>query len=241
MLKPSVNWAFLCYINGQHMKPRTHKTQSNKFREMRIAKGLSAADAIGTVEKDSDTYILTFGQFSLIDAIVTIIDQVGPSDVTISTWTAADAHIEKTAEMLAASSIKRLRLIVDRSFESRQPGYCYQMRKRFGADCIRAIRTHAKFAIIRSDGYDIVVRTSMNLNENPRLENIEISESKGFAEFFQTIADEIFSEVDEGQNRSQMLELKGLEDSSPYKEVDAKQLDRTTLSEPNASHTLKNH
>lgn len=204
-----------------------------------MAKSSSAKDAIGKIEKDSDTHILTFGQFSLIDALVVILDQSGPADVTISTWTAADAHLARTAELLESATIRSLRFIVDRSFESRQPEYCHHMRTLFGEDCIRAIRTHAKFMLIRSNQMDIVVRTSMNLNENPRLENIEISESASFALFFHTIVNAIFDEVDEQENRSAMLDLGNIPDTCPFREISAKQIPRSSLNEAEAEFTLK--
>ncbi len=218
--------------------PKTFKRDA-KNREMRIAKLLTAKEAIGKIEKDTDTYILTYGQFSLIDALVAILDQIGPAKVVISTWTAADAHLQRSAELVESSSITDFRLIVDRSFETRQPGYCYQMRKLFGEDCIRAFRTHAKFMLIRSDTHDIVVRTSMNLNENPRLENIEITESREFADWFQQIVDAIFSEVEKGQNRSAMLALDDIQDDSPFREISANLISRESLNEPEATHTIK--
>jgi len=170
---------------------------------------------------------------------VHILDQTGPADVTISTWTAADAHLQRAAELVESAVIRKFRMIVDRSFESRQPAYCYHMRKLFGFDCIRAFRTHAKFMLIRSATHNIVVRTSMNLNENPRLENIEISEGLEFSEFFQKIVDDIFEEVESGENRSALLELKSLQEVFPFAEIEASQIERSQLNEAGYSHTLK--
>jgi len=146
-------------------------------RKCRVSKISNASEAIGAIEHNTDTFILTFGQFSLIDALVAILDQTGPAAVDMATWTAADAHLERSAELLRASSITQMRLILDRSFKTRQPGYFHHMLELFGPECIREMRTHAKFIVVRNDKWNIVVRTSMNLNENPRLENIEVSES----------------------------------------------------------------
>ena len=219
-------------------KPRVFKRR-NDNRSIRMAKLSTAREAIGKIEKDMDVYILTFGQFSLIDALVAILDSTGPADVSIATWTAADAHLARSAELLESADICSLRFIVDRSFETRQPEYCHHMRTLFGDQCIRAIRSHAKFMLIRSNTMDVVVRTSMNLNENPRLENIEISESASFAIFLQSIVDGIFSEVDEATNRSQMLDLCDLQDTYPFREISAKQISRESLNEPRAEFTIK--
>lgn len=219
------------------MKPKAFKKARKATN--RVAKIATAKEAIGTIEKDSDTFILTFGQFSLIDALVTILDQTGPATVDMATWTAADAHLERTYNLMQSSAITRLRMIVDYSFESRQPAYCHHMRERFGTNCIRAIRTHAKFMVIRNDDWNIVLRTSMNLNENPRLENIEISECREFADFFEKLTDEIFKEVAENERRSATLDLKNIPESYPFKSVEAYQIPLIDLKEPETTHILR--
>ena len=217
--------------------PKTHRKPAK--RSIRTAKLSSAREAIGTIEHNSDVFILTYGQFSLIDALVAILDQIGPADVSISTWTAADAHLERSAALLESAQIHSFRMIVDRSFETRQPEYCYHMQQLFGVKCIRAIRTHAKFMLIRSDTHNIVVRTSMNLNENPRLENIEISEDEAFAEFIQGVVDEVFTEVAEGENRSALPELGGISESFPFAEIESGIIRREDLNEPETTHTIQ--
>ncbi len=207
-------------------------------RDVKMARYSSAREAIGTLEKGTDTFILTYGQFSLIDALCAILDQTGPADVTISTWTAANAHLERSADLMASASIKSFRLIVDRSFEGRQPEYAYHMRQLFGPGCVRAIRTHAKFMLIRNERFDVVVRTSMNLNENPRLENIEISEDRAFAEFFQTVADDVFREVGEGENKSDIPGLDSIQETLAFPEIKAPAIPQENIHEPQTTHTL---
>jgi len=218
--------------------PKPKSVRKPASRTIRTAKIASAREAIGTISPSSDVFILTYGQFSLIDALVAILDQTGPADVVISTWTAADAHLERSAALLESAQVRSFRMIVDRSFETRQPEYCYHMRRLFGPACIRAIRTHAKFMLIRSDTHNVVVRTSMNLNENPRLENLEVSEDLSLAEFFQGITDGVFSEVPEGENLSQLPQLDGIQESFPFKEIKADIIKREDLNEPRTSHVV---
>ena len=205
---------------------------------MRVSKRGTASQAIGKIEKETDTFILTYGQFSLIDALLAILDQTGPAHVTISTWTAAHAHLDVSAELMATAKILSFRMIVDRSFKTRQPEYFYHMQQLFGPESIRQIRTHAKFMTIRNDKFDIVVRTSMNLNENPRLENIEVSENKDFADFFEKIADGIFEEVDTEESKSDLPLLKSLPETDLFKQVEAKYIARETLNEASYTHEL---
>ena len=135
--------------------------------------------------------------------------------------------------------MRSLRMIIDASFEARKPDYCHHMRELFGPDCIRAITTHSKFMLVQSDTHNIVVRTSMNLNENPRLENMEISEDRGFATFFRQITDNIFAELKDGMGNQRLPQLNELQESFPFMSIDAPQIKRETLNEVETTHTLR--
>lgn len=141
-----------------------------------------------------ETYCLTFGQFSLMDAIEAVLEKTGPADVALSTWTAGGADLSRSAEHLHNGNIRSLRFVCDCSFGQRQPGYLAQLRRLFGDDAIRTTRTHAKFAVITNEEWSVAVRTSMNLNENPRLESIEVSDDPSLAAFLLQVVDELFTE-----------------------------------------------
>lgn len=176
---------------------RTHRSKPRARRPV-VRKTGNARDAIGTLEPGAELYILTFGQFSLMDAILVLLEQAGPAEVVLATWTAADADLTTTARLVEQAAITRLRMIVDRSFASRQPDYCATMRELFGDDCIRTVRSHAKFVAIRNERWSLAVRTSMNLNQNPRMENIEISDDPALCGFLEQVADDLFAEQPPG-------------------------------------------
>jgi hypothetical protein len=176
---------------------RTHRRE-NVGRVIRTAKEGSAREAIGELSPGCEVLVLTYGQFSLIDGIVALLKQAGPADVILSTWTAGDTDLTTAASLLESSAITSLRMIVDRSFLTRQPGYCAKMRQLFGDECIRTMRSHAKFAVIRNERWTLAVRTSMNLNTNPRLEQMEISDDPGLADFLTTVADDLWVEQEPG-------------------------------------------
>lgn len=177
---------------------RVYRVNGPRRRNIRKFKEGAASQALGKLTPGCEIFCLTYGQFSLIDAIVAIINQTGPAHVALATWSAAHHDLEKTHAMLASAQIQSMRFIVDRSFENIMPHYCRIMRELFGPQCIRTIKTHAKWCVIHNDDWHIVLRTSMNLNYNPRLENIEISDDAEFAAFFLNLADEIFAEVPPG-------------------------------------------
>lgn len=133
---------------------------------------------------------LTMGQFSLLDLVAAVLEKTGAADVMISTWTTGIRDIERAAWLLDTGSIRSFRLLTDRSFPQRQPEYCKALVARFGMESIRSTRTHAKFAVIRNDGWNIVVRSSMNLNINPRFEQFDLDDNAELAAFFVAHADD---------------------------------------------------
>lgn len=164
-----------------------------RARETRIIRTSNARTALAGLDHSTELYVLTFGQFSLLDAVQAILEKTGPADVTISTWTAATADLTRAEKFLGNRTIRSLRFLVDRSFLTRQPGYARQLVKAFGNDAIRTTRTHAKFAIITNDQWSVVVRTSMNMNENPRLEHLEVGHDPTLAQFLADIVDDIWA------------------------------------------------
>lgn len=171
---------------------RPPKTSNREIRRTITAR--TAADAIGPITRGCEIYGLNKGQFSLIDIIEHCLAATGPADVTLSTWTAAGADLTFAHKLLTNGTLRSLRFIVDFSFPTRQPEYCAALRERFGDQAIRITRTHAKFVVIRNADWHVVIRSSMNLNENRRLESFEISDDPGMAAFLLEICDELFTE-----------------------------------------------
>jgi hypothetical protein len=182
-----------------------------KWRELRAAKQGRAREAIGDLQPGLELFVLTFGQFSLIDVLVALLDSTGPADVDVSTWTAAHAHLEESRKLLDDKRIRRLRFLVDRSLLTRQPAYCARLRELFGDGCIRTNRSHCKFMTVRNERWTLAVRTSMNLNENPRLENLEVSDDPRLCAFLVTLVDDVFREHAEGEFTSGIPVLESLE------------------------------
>lgn len=183
---------------------RAHKGVARK-RTIRAARTEDVARAIGPLTKGVEVFVLTHGQFSLIDALVYLSQQTGPCVLSVSTWTAGAEDLSKMAELLAAGQFTAVRFLVDRSFITRQPAYCARLRELFGDECIRTTRSHAKFVTLRNKEWDLAVRTSMNLNHNPRLENIEISDDAQFADFLDAEFGRYFEAQHPGTMGSEML------------------------------------
>ena len=65
------------------------------------------------------------------------------------------------------------------------------MQRLFGDDAIRCTNTHAKIALITNDVWNVAIRSSMNLNKNPRFENFDIDDNEEIAGLFHRHFDEM--------------------------------------------------
>lgn len=181
-----------------------HRRDSQVTRRVvRDIQASTAGAAIGPITPGCEIFGVNKGQFSLVDIIAWCLDATGPADVAVSTWTAANADLGFAYRMLGDGRIKSLRFVVDFSFPTRQPEYAAALRERFGAGAIRVTKTHAKFVTIRNDQWNIVIRSSMNLNENRRLETFEVSDDVGMADFLDSLIDELWAGQPEGNGMTQ--------------------------------------
>ena len=182
---------------GNVPPPAIHKRKKRDTltaRKVRKDLGARKVDAaLGPIEPGYEIFGLTMGHFSLVDILEHVLKSTGPADVTISTWTAANADIGFANALLSNGSIKSLRFVVDSTFPTRQPAYCAALREAFGNDAIRTTKNHAKFVLVTNREWNIVIRTSMNLNENRRMETFEISDCPAMATFLHSVVDDLFA------------------------------------------------
>jgi hypothetical protein len=147
------------------------------MRRKRIIEGFqSASETIGPVEKDMSLFAITRGQFSMIDAIFHCLKEAGPAQISVWTWTIADYEVEAMAGLMARREITGGRLIIDQSADRRNGAIIEQWRQRFGDEAVRICKNHAKIARLWTADLRLLLRGSMNLNFNPRFEQLDITE-----------------------------------------------------------------
>ena len=172
--------------------------RDNVTRDFRHGtRGESADRCIGEITKGCDIFGLTKGDFSMIDILRHIAKQIGPCRIDIGTWTAAAAEIKQAFDMIEDKNIVAMRWLVDRSFPARQGKYYRSLLDKFGQDSVRLARFHAKFILLENEKYTVAVRTSMNLNENKRIEFYEISEGTPISDYLRQVVDFHFASPSE--------------------------------------------
>jgi len=151
----------------------------------------NAAQAIGEIAPGLRLFLLTRGQFSMLDMVQHVLAQLGPSHVSVWTWAIADYEVEAMAALMASSAIIGARLIVDRSAEQRSSKTIQDWRDRFGVEAVRVCKNHAKIARIWNEDRRVLLRGSMNLNFNPRFEQADITEGGADFDLVTQIEDEL--------------------------------------------------
>lgn len=178
--------------------PAVYRDQEDTSRAeyLKLFRKETAADFIGKISPGFHRFGFTKGQFSLIDVIAEVIKQIGRSHLALSTWTVARADLTELQEILSADNFSSIRFLLDVSFQRRQPALIKHIRQTFGAEAVRITRNHVKFMLFGNGKYSIVCRTSMNLNFNPRFEDIELKDDSKLYDFINEIVAELFNKHD---------------------------------------------
>jgi len=163
---------------GEAVEPELPKTAyaSTARRESAVETFLAAKQAIGPIEKGMSRFLVSRGQFSMLDAILHALDEIGPSSISVWTWAIADYEVELVCGVLARKELKYARLMIDNSKFAKRHWVVGHWRKRFGHDSVRIVKNHAKMSRVWNDDYRILFRGSMNFNCNAQFEQLDVSE-----------------------------------------------------------------
>ena len=142
-----------------------------------------AAHCIGKLARNVRLCGLTWGQFSLLDLMKAVLEQIGPADCLISAWTVGIRDGQIAGWWLRTKLLRSLKIWVDPQFPDNEPAYCERLVQVFGGQTFTLSNTHAKFVVLTNEKWNIVIRSSMNLNRNPRLEQFDLDDSPVLARF----------------------------------------------------------
>lgn len=151
----------------------------------------TAAECIGPVGAGMSLFAITRGQFSMLDAILHVLDCVGPAAVSLWTWTVADYEIERFNDLRRDGRLTAGRLIIDHGARNKNAALIADWKAGFGADSVRYVLNHAKIATVNGGGFRCLLRGSMNLNFNPRFEQFDLTEGGEDFDLVKQIEDEL--------------------------------------------------
>lgn len=171
------------------LAPAVLRRQKAGKRELLASSRKDAAKTIGAIVAEIDITGITSGQFSLIDIIDHVLDEIGPSRLSITSWRVGSAQAFRMRHSLQSGRVTGFRWMIDPGAIAMGENTVEYLFDNFGPDCLRLVNTHAKFATIRNDRLSVSLRSSMNLNWNGRLEQFDLTEGREMADFFDGIFD----------------------------------------------------
>lgn len=173
--------------------PRALRYASRNVRRVAHRTG-TAADTIGPLQDGDRVTGLTAGQFSAIDAMEHMVNELGPADVRISTWTTGIYDVHRAREIGKNGGIRSVRMLLDRGTFEKSPKFAGPLIDVLGVDAFRCLSVHAKVTIVTGDRGTAVMRSSMNLNKNLRTEQFDIDVGDEIGAFYTEWFDALWDE-----------------------------------------------
>lgn len=128
----------------------------------------------------------------MVDAVLHVLDAVGHAErLSLWTWTIADYEIETFRRLMLDGRIGSGRLIIDAGARSKNKALIAAWQAGFGRDSVRYVLNHAKIATVEGGGLKVLLRGSMNLNHNPRFEQLDVSEGGPAFDLVRELEDEL--------------------------------------------------
>lgn len=188
--KSAVKTVRLDEIDGEVIHVR--KKRNIKRENMLLWRKENAIEAVRPLTQHVEIYGLTKGQFSMLDLLKAVLTKTGPAHMDFSTWTASRSEAVELASMKNTGQLLSVRWLVDMTFVRRDPEAAAAIRKDFGTEAIRVAHCHAKFALFYNAEWKLVLRTSMNLNMNPRTEDFHLSNDPEMFQFINGVMNRIW-------------------------------------------------
>lgn len=115
----------------------------------------NAAECIGPVVPGLSRFAVTRGQFSMIDAVLAVLDGVGSAAISLWTWTVAEYEIQCLTRLRLDQRITSGLLVIDSGARRKNAGLIEEWKQSFGAESVRYVVNHAKVATVEGGGYEV--------------------------------------------------------------------------------------
>lgn len=158
-----------------------------------LGRQIQPEDLVSNLQEGDVRHGLSDGSWSLIDLLRCEAIELGPETyLTIALWTAGEKDGLELRRLFDQGKIRGIRLLVDRSFPSRQPERARLFRDTWGDEHLRVWSCHAKFAVFHGGRLDVLNMFSANLNPNMRIENFTVWADKKMCEEYLEMVETAF-------------------------------------------------
>ena len=140
----------------------TRSSSPASRRKTAVASFSNAAETIDTCEAGMSLFAITRGQWSMIDAVLHVLDQVGPAAVSLWTWTIAEYGVQ--VQVLTRLQIdKRVRR---KTFNAKTSRSVSRSTARQVSTCSNTPTSQAE--LLKVTGFSTASRSKPNTASNSR-------------------------------------------------------------------------
>lgn len=122
---------------------------------------------LGAIVPGQDKHFWSFGNFNMMRLIFWVLDQIGPADIIMSTYSISPKTITGVLNRREKGTIRNIRFLVDNRVRSLSPKPFDMLVASFDYRCISI---HAKVACVWNDNWNITIVSSQNATDNPKME-----------------------------------------------------------------------
>lgn len=169
-----------------------HKTENSNFGifEAKIPKVFDTFVCQSSLQSNGgQIHYYSFGNFSIMPLIFHYLDKIGSAEVLMSTYSISHNSLNLCLRKRQTGVLRRIRFIVDNRVRSLSPKPFDIMAKNFE---YRTTSIHAKVACIWNENHQIVITTSQNATNNPKIERGTVSFDKEVFDFDYNMLEEIY-------------------------------------------------
>lgn len=147
--------------------------------------GVDLNTLVPALEPDSFTDILSNGQWSLHEMIAHLVHLTGPAKVLVTSWGISVEPLKAVIRLVESKHILRLQMLFDHRVRLQCPEAYQTLVALAGREevSVHLTKVHAKTVVITNDRWSLVLRTSANLTNNPRIESYVLTTHKSAERF----------------------------------------------------------
>ena len=167
--------------NQPKRKGEAIDTPSPTTRLKLVRARVRVGQAIGRLVAGRTIHYATAADWSTHDLALYLIEQVGPADVLVATWSISEPAVRHAVCALLDGRFTRLRMLIDWRTRTRCPE-ALQLATANAAQ-LRTASVHAKVTILRNAQWAVTIIGSANWTNNPRIEAGVVSTDPSVADF----------------------------------------------------------
>ncbi|MCP5136573.1 MAG: hypothetical protein H6981_07225 [Gammaproteobacteria bacterium] len=147
----------------------------------------TCADVIGQIRHGETIHYASMGDWSTHDLVFHLLDQIGPAELHLATWSMTPDPIAQLIRMMDEGRLTAVHALLDWRIKVRGPEVLAMAKHRLARVAVASC--HAKVTVLRNADWRIAIVGSANYTRNPRIEAGIITTAPAVAEFHQAWID----------------------------------------------------